>query len=115
MSVGFSQMALCEELVTMPIQVPLTCSYDNVTSCKGGVKRIPAKCPIAYLEGNNISFPAFLSDCTFEVVDAATEEVVSSLYVSASETSCLLPANLKGEYIIRFVFEQYALEGYMKL
>ncbi|GEM_PF-2546644 len=27
MSVGFSQMALCEELAIMPIQVPLTCSY----------------------------------------------------------------------------------------
>lgn len=115
MSVGFSQMALCEELAIMPIQVPLTCSYDDDVTYKKGIKRVPAKYPIAYLEGNSISFSAFASDCIFEVMDAATGEVICCQYVSASETTCLLPADMKGEYIVRFVFEQYALEGYITL
>lgn len=93
------------------VRIDLTCSYDDITRYTGDIKRAPARKPTAYLEGNTISFPAFASDCTFEVVDAATEEVVFSRYVSASETSCQLLAELIGEYIIRFVFEQYVLEG----
>ncbi|TGX80601.1 hypothetical protein E5358_12585 [Palleniella muris] len=115
MAVGFSQMVLCEEPVVLPSQVPLTCSYSDDATYKKGIKRAPVKCPIAYLEGNNISFPAFASDCTFEVVDASTEEKVFCQYISASETSCQLPAGLSGEYIIRFVFGQYELEGYIAL
>lgn len=108
-------MSLCEEPVMLPTQVPLTCSYRDAATYKHGIKRAPARRMNAYINGRIVSFPAFASDCTFEMVDAATEEIVHSLYVSASETSCELPIGLAGEYIIRFVFEQYVLEGYVEL
>lgn len=115
MSVWFSQITLCDEPAISSGLIPLTCSYNNPTAIKGNIKRSPAKRPVAYLSGETVSFPAFACDCTFELVDAVTDEVIYSLYVLASETSCPLPSGMKGEYILRFTFEQYTLEGYVEL
>ncbi|MCM1078651.1 MAG: DUF3244 domain-containing protein [Clostridium sp.] len=97
------------------VRIELHCSWIPPYSSQYPIRRSPAKRPVAYLSGETVSFPAFTGGCTLELVDASTEEVVYSQHIPASETSCTLPSDMKGEYILRFTFEQYTLEGYVEL
>lgn len=82
---------------------------------KDHVMRSPVKVPDVYLMDNLVTFDAFGSACTLEVMDSETNEVIYNQVIPTGVTSCLLPSTLKGRYLIRFVFESVIYWGYIDL
>ena len=75
--------------------------------------RTPAEVPDVYLKDYFVTFDAFSSACTLELVDTETNETVYNQVIPAGSTSCLLPSTLKGRYLMRFVFENVVYWGYI--
>ena len=87
----------------MPIDIYV--SLRNPTSESAPIMRAPAKVPDVYLKDYLVTFDAFGSACTLEVMDTETNEVIYNQVIPTGVTSCLLPSTLKGRYLIRFVFD----------
>lgn len=77
--------------------------------------RTPAEVPDVYLKDYFVTFDAFSSACTLELVDTETNETVYNQVIPAGSTSCLLLSTLKGRYLMRFVFENVVYWGYIDL
>ena len=97
----------------MPIEI--YASFTKPHSAKGHIMRSPAKVPDVYLKDYLVTFDAFSSACTLELVDTETNETVYNQVIPAGGTSCLLPSTLKGRYLMRFVFENVVYWGYIDL
>lgn len=97
----------------MPIDMYV--SLIKPTSESVPIMRAPAKVPDVYLKDYLVTFDAFGSACTLELVDTETNETVYNQVIPAGGTSCLFPSTLKGRYLIRFVFESVVYWGYIDL
>lgn len=97
----------------MPIDVYV--SFRGPHDGKDHIMRMPAKLPEVYLKDYLVTFDAFGSACTLEVVDTETNETIYNQVIPAGSASCLLPSTLKGRYLIRFVFESVVYWGYIDL
>ena len=86
----------------MPIDIYV--SFTGPHSAKDHIMRTPV-----------VTFDAFSSACTLELVDTETNETVYNQVIPAGSTSCLLPSTLKGRYLMRFVFENVVYWGYIDL
>ena len=67
--------------------------------------RTPAEVPDVYLKDYFVTFDAFSSACTLELVDTETNETVYNQVIPAG----------KGRYLMRFVFENVVYWGYIDL
>ena len=97
----------------MPIDIYV--SFTGPHSAKDHIMRTPAEVPDVYLKDYFVTFDAFRSACTLELVDTETNETVYNQVIPAGSTSCLLPSTLKGRYLMRFVFENVVYWGYIDL
>ena len=95
----------------MPIDIYV--SFTGPHSAKDHIMRTPAEVPDVYLKDYFVTFDAFSSACTLELVDTETNETVYNQVIPAGSTSCLLPSTLKGRYLMRFVFENVVYWGYI--
>ena len=97
------------------IPIDIYVSFREPYPAKDHIMRAPAKVPEVYLKDNLVTFDAFGSACTLELVDTETNETVYNQVIPAGGTSCPLPSTLKGRYLIRFVFESVVYWGYIDL
>ena len=97
----------------MPIEI--YASFVEPYPAKGPIMRVPANVPEVYLKDDLVTFDAFGSACTLELVDTETNETIYTQVIPAGDTSCLFPSTLQGRYLIRFVFESVVYWGYIDL
>lgn len=97
----------------MPVDI--YASFVKPHGERNHIMRMPAKLPDVYLRDYLVTFDAFGSACTLEVVDTETDETLYNQVIPAGGTSCLLPSTMKGRYLIRFVFESVVYWGYIDL
>lgn len=88
--------------------------FDNPYQNPASKPRMPIKIPTVSLDGHLIYFNALGDSCTLEVTDE-NNDVVYSRLISAEETCFLLPSTLKGQYLIKFIFENLTYWGYIEL
>lgn len=97
----------------MPIDIYV--SLIKPTSESAPIMRAPAKVPDVFIKDYLVTFNAFSSACTLELVDTETNKTIYTQVIPAGDTSCLLPSTLHGRYFIKFVFESVVYWGYVDL
>lgn len=97
----------------MPIDIYI--SLIKPTSESAPIMRAPAKVPDVFIKDYLVTFNAFSSACTLELVDTETNKTIYTQVIPAGDTSCLLPSTLHGRYLIKFVFESVVYWGYVDL
>lgn len=110
----FSQ-SVCVNAASASTPIDIYISFREPRPTEGHIMRAPAKVPEVYLKDDLVTFDAFGSVCTLELVDTETNATVYNQVIPTGGTSCLLPSALKGRYLIRFVFESVVYWGYIDL
>lgn len=110
-----SSQSVCVNASSVGIPIDIYVSLRKPRPIKNPIMRAPAKLPEVYLKDYLVTFDAFGSACTLEVMDTETNEVIYNQVILTGVTSCLLPSTLKGRYLIRFVFESVVYCGTIDL